>query len=316
MAMAAESSVTAEPNKIKTFVKEEGKPMEVIFNDGRVIGFKLSYKFMPMRSSLTLSENSCTTAFGKKFEYVVPNIMRAILPYWKVHPKKAGQFVTRYNSDDKVDEVRSEMTHFSRLNDPKFAQRLNDFSEAAVEDKEALRTARAYPDQFGYLNCGTECEGVLPSNRLVQFWDENFELGAPETMMVTNDDGPSLNQMSSRLQEMQMTVKDGYILFGKPARTYGFFALFFPPGITYQIQWNIQSQNLIDNLDSLCQLRWDMDFTRVFNIFDGASVQVTDIAQANKGQFKIYNFTPDDTSVMSINSLFIDSLWESAEIHK
>lgn len=308
---------TVEPNKIKTFAKEEGKPMEVIFNDGRVIGFRVFHRFVPVRSSLTLSDNSCTAAYGQKFEYVIPSIARSILPYWKKHPTKQGRFITVYDEFNKVTEVKSSTAMFTSLNDDSFSTRLREIVASSVEDKEALTIGLANPDAFGYLNCAGDCSGVLPENGTIQFWDENFEMSGDETMMVENSqNSPSLNQMSSRLQKMQLTIKDGYILFGKPTQTFGFFAKLFPPGITYQVLWSIKSKNLVDSTDSLCQLNWSMDFTRVFNTFDGAFNMVRDVEIATRNNYPEYNFTSSDSKNMSLNDVFSNDTWESSEIHK
>jgi methionine-rich copper-binding protein CopC len=306
-----------DPNKVKSMTLEAGKPVEITFNDGRVIQFHVANILTSLHSTLTLSDNSCTTAFNNQTGYVIPMMLKSLIPMWKVHPTKAGEPVTSYDTEDKVDRVASDSSFRTRLNHPdKFDAEARLIPASQVEDKDALDAILANPGTFGFLRCNGDCSPLLPQSRDLIYWDENFETGSMETSLISGIEAPDLNKMSSRLQEMKLSIYGDKIMFGNPKKTFGLFALFLPPGITYQIQWYFQAPNLVQADDQLCQIRWDMDFTQVFDQFTSLGTKTENVEAVKKAAYPVYLYNEADKNDQTLSYMFSTYKWESSEYHK
>jgi hypothetical protein len=302
-------------NKVREIIKVPGQPLRVVFYNGKVIGFKLKTTFTPLRTSLVLAENSCTRTIGMKGEFVIPLVLRNLITYWVAHPTKQGQPVMEWDSDDKKEKVKSSTAFLTRLIDENFEQSMSSVPAEGIEDAKVLKQARASRDAFGWFECPGKCDGLLPKNTEVLFWDENFETGNSQARMTRNNE-PSFTQMTSRLQQLPLTVRGRNVNFGRPAKTFGAFAQFLPPGITYQVQWTFRAENLVEPDDELCQMKWDLDFTRVFTQFTKATESLEDPAKVDLASFPEYGFDSKDEENAFFSSLFSNSDFESEDLRK
>jgi hypothetical protein len=303
-------------NKVKEIIKVPGKPFRVVFYNGKVIGLKLKTTFTPLRSSLVLAENSCTRTIGMKGEFVIPLVLRNLIAYWAVHPTKQGQPVLEWDSDDKKEKVKVSTAFLTRLIDENFEQSVASVPASGIEDAKVLSQTRASQEAFGWFECPQgKCDGLLPKNTEVLFWDENFETGNSQARMTRNNE-PSFTQMTSRLQQLPLTVQGGRINFGRPAKTFGAFAQFLPPGITYQLQWTFRDKNLVEPDDELCQMKWDLDFTRIFTQFTKATESMEDPAKVGVASYPEYDFTAQDEQNLFFSSLFSNDEFEGENVRK
>jgi len=316
LAMLAANTAAADPHKVKELIKVEGQPFQVVFEDGKIIGLKAKTTFTPLHTSLTLTENSCTRMVGTKGDFIIPLVLRSLIPYWIAHPSKQGQPVLKYDSESKKDEVNSSTALITRLADAQFDQTLMSVPANGVEDKEIYNLAKKSTDAFGWFKCPGDCQGLLPQNTEVLFWDENFETENNQTRMTRDQSQPSFNQMTSRLQQLPLTTEGNRIKFGQPARTFGLFALFLPPGITYQVQWTFRDKNLIEPDDDLCQMKWDLDFTRIFTQFTQATESVQDVNKVRHEPYPVYNYSAKDEQFLYFSSTFSESTWSATEVRK
>lgn len=304
------------PDKVKEIIKVPGQPLRVIFEDGKTIGFKLKIGFAPLRTSITLSDNSCTRMVGTKGEFVIPLVLRSLVPYWIVHPTKQGQAVLEYDSDDKKDEVKASTAFLTALSDPNFIQTLSSLTANTIEEPASYAVARRENSIFGWFECPQgKCAGLLPKMTEALFWDENFEINNSQLRMSIGDE-PAINQISSRLQSLKLEVKSGKILFGKPAKAFGLFSAFSPPGISYQVQWTFRDKNLVEPDDEFCQMKWDIDFTRVFTQFTKLTEDTTEVEKVNLSLYPEYNFDAQDEQDLSLGSAFQANDWEASEVRR
>ncbi len=304
------------PDRVKEIIKAPGQPLRVVFEDGKTIGFKLKTGFTPLRTSITLSDNSCTPTIGTKGEFVIPLVLRSLIAFWIVHPTKQGQPVIEYDNQDKREEVKSSTAFLTFLTDPNFFQTVSALPANLIEEPSSFAFARAQNNIFGWFECPKgNCAGLLPKMTEVLYWDENFETQNSQVRMSMGDE-PAINQMSSRLQSLKLKVKEGKVLFGRPAKTFGFFASFLPPGITYQVQWTFKDKNLVEPDDDLCQMKWDLDFTRVFTQFTKATEDTTEVEKVNLSLYPEYNFAAEDEENLFLESLFRKTDWESREVRR
>jgi hypothetical protein len=305
------------PDKVKEVIKVPGQPFRVIFEDGKTIGFKLKTRFSPLRTSITLSENSCTRMIGTKGEFVIPLVLRGLIAYWIVHPTSQGQAVLEYDSTDKKDEVKSSVAFLTYLSDANFNQTLAQLPTNSIEEPASFAFAKGKSNIFGWFECPKgNCGGLLPKKTEVLFWDENFELQNEQVRMSRADEGPALNQMSSRLQSLKLIVNNGKIVFAKPARSFGFFSSFLPPGISYQVQWTFPDRNLVEPDDELCQMKWDIDFSRIFTQFTKATEELTEVEKVNLSLYPDYNYEAKDEENLSLNNFFGAHEWEDSQVKR
>ncbi len=314
---ATTTAATVDPNKVKTMIKEAGKPVEIVFNDGRVIELKLHEVYHPLKSSMTLSTNTCTRTLGDKMEFVMPLIHRSLIPVWKTHPTKQGQFVLDFDEENKRDEVASDSAFYNPMKAAEFNDRLKALKPTQIDDRPSHNIATQLVGKFGWMDCAGACPAtLLPESKTVRFWDENFETGNEGATMVRGMEEISFNQMTSRLQEVDLTLAGDKIYFANPKETFGYLALFFSAGITYQIQWYFEGKNLIDENDSLCEMRWDVDFTRVFTDFTAVGELVTNVEKARTLKLEPYLFDPRDDEHIQLQYPLSASRWEDGELHR
>jgi len=300
---------------------QAGQPIQVNLSNGSVISFKNKEGFAPLKSTLTLSENSCTQELGTKVDFIVPIIWQSLIPYWLKHPSKQGTAVIRHDSSDKKDRVYSNTAFISRVtNTDEFSSHLAQLPTNQIVETDIYQETLKEVTAMGWLECQSDCGQLLPTSKSVIFWDENFETPNNQVSMVRYRNVPSLNQMTSRLEDVNLTLsregKTQRIFFSRPKNAFGLASFFLPPGITYQVQWTFQAPNLVDVDDPLCQMKWDMDFTRVFTQFTSASETVIDPKLVNIKDLPDYIFDPKDKDRVLFSDMFQTYRWESSEVQK
>ncbi len=315
-AAQAQEAFEAAGFKIKKVIKTEGRPYRMVFENGYQIGFKLKMAFVPLRSSMILSDNSCTHAIGNRGEIVIPTVHRSLIAYWAKHPTKKDEPVIKKHYDDITEVVFSETAVISRMLNPLYDQLMDEVPVGAIKDEATFAQSKANGETFGWMNCEGTCDGLLPATKQALFWDENFEIQNNQTRMARNSKHPSFNQMTSRLQLVPLKADGRAIIFGQPARTFGPISRFLPPGITYQMQWTFREKNLVITDDDLCQMKWDLDFTRLFTTFIQASESVRDPKKVDAKAYPDYNFTESDVSNEALNSMFSTQSFESSGMQR
>lgn len=304
-----------DPNQVSDVVKEAGKPVQIHFNDGRTIQFKILETFAPFHTKATLSDNSCTRNIGLQATYLVPVITRSLVPYWSSHPTKAGQPVVKIDSDDKKAKIAGQTAYYARNNTKDFDS-LFAHAGLQVQDQAALQSARANSEALGWLECAKECKDVLPAAAQILFWDENFETNNEQLEMVAGNRSPSINQMTSRMEQMPIHQEGRKIYFSVAQRAYGAFGRLFPPGITYQVQWNFQAENIVNPEDSMCQMAWDLDFTQIFTQFTKLTIENQSADAVKISELPEYLYVEEDGANLYLSYLFTTSNWESSAVQK
>ena len=305
-----------EPNKVKTLTKEAGKPVRVLFNDGSEIGFKIREVFTPFQTTATLSDNSCTRDIGTKAHYVAPVMVRAIVPYWTVHATKQGQSVQILDKQDDGTmklKVDSQPAFYSRVTDKNFSAKLA-LPNLEIANPEIVQTTLANPNEIGWFECLTDCPGLMPKTDKILIWDENFEADNDQMSMIQGTNSAPINEITNRMQEVPVRLDGRRIFYGPSGRTFGFFGKFLPPGITYQFQWNIRAPNIVDTGDTVCQIKWDLDFSQIFTQFTKLSSLTEDPEKVQITGMREYIFQDEDGSNIFANDIFSESHWSNREI--
>lgn len=303
MAEDQDKSPIREKNPI--IVKKVGEPVIIELPNGNSVELKQVERMIPLSSTITLSENSCSNRMGLKWGYVVPVIVKSLIPVWKTHSTKQGESVTRFNTEGKINEVASETSLQSRNGrNSLFEADLARIVSQNTHAQEVQRIAIENPSAVGWFECKESCEDVLPKDITALFWDENFETANSELDLTRKSRTTAVNQITSRFEGIPFKVSGNRVEFGRPRKTYGVLSAFLPMGVTYQIQLSFQAPNLVDPDDDLCQMKWDMDFTSIFTRFVRAIDQVRDPEKIKLLELSNYFFRPEDESDPTLKSLF------------
>lgn len=295
------------PNEVVKFEREEGKPMRVTYADGRILQVEMNGGLMWFWTYANMSENSCTKKTGVKCKIIIPIEFRQFIARWVKHPTREGQVVVSKRSERaEENDVEGSSTFVSPLQRNEF-KRLRDRLAQTPSRNEMEEKFFAIPENtLGWLECGQSVfDGQLTD---VQYWDENFELQNNE-MGFFNSDNPAVNQFSSRLQSVKISEKDGNVYFSVPKRTFGIFSKFLPPGVSYQIQWTVNMPNLIEVGRPTCDVKWDLNFGRIFTQFTALSVTGRPLKDVKVDGFKPYLFDAYDASNISINYFLSRDKW-------
>lgn len=312
-----QTGLAEDQDKSPIIVKKVGEPVIIQLPNGNTVELKQLERLIPLSSTITLSENSCSSRLGLKWGYVVPVIVRSLIPVWKTHPTKRGESVTRFNTDEKRNEVASETSLHSRNGKSSFFEA--DLARMISEDmqvQEIQRIAVENPSAVGWFECKDSCEGVLPKDVTALLWDENFEMANSELDLTRKSQSTAVNQITSRFEGIPLKVSGNRIEFGRPRKAYGGLSAFLPMGVTYQIQLSFQAPNLFDPDDNLCEMKWDMDFTSIFTQFTQAINQVRDTERIKLLELTNYSFRAEDEANDSFNGLFSDWTFRGEEYKK
>ncbi|MGE3680273.1 MAG: hypothetical protein AB7G93_01015 [Bdellovibrionales bacterium] len=302
-------------NQAPVITKKIGEPVTIHLSNGNIVELKQVETLIPLESTVVLSENSCSSKLGLKWGFVVPVVVRSLVPVWKAHPTKQGQPITRFDSTDKKDVVTSQTSLQSRNNGSSLFE--SDLARLTHQDPHVQRVkkiALENPSAVGWFDCKDSCNDVLPKGATVALlWDENFEMANDEISMSRSSDPPAVNQMTNRFGGIPLKVNGGRIEFGRPRKGYGIFSNFLPMGVTYQIQLSFQAPNLVEPDDHLCQMKWDVDFTSIFTKFTQATEQVEDPEKIKSVDLKEYMFRAEDEENATLNSMFSESNYRGEE---
>lgn len=310
-----EKSPTQEKSPI--IVKKVGEPVIIELPNGNSVELKQVERLIPLSSTITLSENSCSNILGLKWGYVVPVILKSLIPVWKTHPTKQGESIIRFNSREKRNEVASETSLQSRNGrNGLFEANLARIVSQDKHVQEIQRIAVENPTAVGWFECKEACDGVLPKGITALFWDENFETANDEIDLTRFSQGTVVNQITSRFEGVPLKIIGNRVEFGRPRKTYGIFSAFLPMGVSYQIQLSFQAPNLVDPDDDLCQMKWDMDFTSIFTQFVEAIGQARDTEKIKLLELTSYLFRTEDESDLTLKYLFSDWHYRDEEYKK
>lgn len=312
-----QTSLAEDQDKSPIIVKKVGEPVTIQLPNGNSVELKQVESLIPLSSTITLSENSCSSRLGLKWGYVVPVIAKSLIPVWKSHPTKRGEFVTRFNTAGKTNEVASETSHQSRNGQSvSFETDLARMISQDVRIQEIQKIALENPSAVGWFECKESCEGVVPKDVTALLWDENFEMENSELDLTRQSESPKVNQITSRFEGIPLKVNGNRIEFGRPRKMYGIISAFLPMGITYQIQLSFQAPNLVDPNDDLCQMTWDMDFTTIYAQLVQAIDQVTDTERVKLLKLTDYLFRAEDETNPSFKGFFSDWTYKREEYRK
>jgi hypothetical protein len=172
-------------------------------------------------------------------------------------------------------------------------------------------------DTFGWLDCkGVDCKKILPKNHEILYWDENFQTRNVEVVMTKiAKKFVTVNSITARLQHVSLDVQTDRIQFGLPLQSSG-FTLIAPPGVSYQIQWNFASPNLVDPDDSFCHMRWDEDFSQIYTQYTAIDEMFSDADKISGATLSEYLYDEADESDISLTFILSAYHWGEAGIQK
>lgn len=311
--VGAEDSSNPEP----TLIKAEGEPFQVTYDADRIVRFKVYQELRMLETTFTLSENNCSSKLGMKVKYRVPVIQRAFLPFWWKHPQKQGEPVLSLDSDSQKFQPDKALTFASPLNEEEF-QRLTAL-EAAKPDlgRPSKFSGRENLGRIATLICEGDCAKILPPITELRYWDENFETGNRELLMAPRKIGspPKVNAMTSRLEQLPVQFYGNQVLIGRPLHAAGFVE-FYPPGVGYEIRWNIKLKNLVDEDDDLCQMKWSEDFTPIFTQFTSFSEKFKTPESIRTLELRDYSYSSSDERNFNVYNIMGKWHWYTTEIQK
>jgi hypothetical protein len=313
--LALFSATTLAEESSTVLTKIEGQPFIVQLSNGNEVEWKEVQLFLPLESTVTLSENSCTTISGLKIPYVVPMVTRVFIAYWKTHPRFQGQPVMVYDTDDKKMITKNQSAFVTRGNRASFPDLLKRVGNANPAFADIFDLALKDQWSEGWIACGKNCTSILPAGQTsALIWDENFESNNSQLSMLRSSE-ISINQVTSRYVDVEFSSTKSKLHFRRPGASYGFSSA-FPMGLGYQLQWTFRAPNLMDTDDPVCQMKWDMDFTRIFTRFQELSDKSDDPEKLKTLPIQPYLFRAEDAEDFSIRSIFDPSEYNSEEFKK
>lgn len=305
-------------DKKGSVVREVGKPVVMTFEESQnQLELKVVENVVVLSTDIILTENSCAPSIGQKARLFIPSLRRDLIAVWKKHPTKAGQVAVKPNDRDQDENdgrdrtnepqqlVVSENIMFSRVH-----KGYDENLKLVPTETKGYEFLKKYPESFGWIECYGKCKKFLPQSNRIVFWDENFEFGNEEIGLVKTDRTNTTNQITARLQDIEVTLVDNKVFFKKPNVTQG-LATVFTPGISYQLQWNIKDKNILEPSDEMCQLKWDIDFTAIFNQFTMLDRNFSEPDRIDVKSLRNYELNSLDDKHPELDYLF-DYRWKEA----
>ena len=305
-------TASPQPNEVKEFILETGKPMVVKYHDNRELQAEDRGGVMWFWTNANMAENTCTRKTGIKCKIVIPIEYKTYIARWTQHPTRQGQVVVSGSQPNVADNsVVGTSLFVSPLQRDQFRDLLIRLNKKASRNEIEERIVTLPDGTLGWLECGQSVfEGQITE---IQYWDENFETGNSEIGFFQSDI-PSVNQIVSRLQSVKISERDGNVYFSVPKRSFGIFSQFLPPAVTYQIQWTINKPSLVETGSPTCDVKWDINFGRIFTQFTSLSIAGRPLKEVKVEGFKPYFYEgPGSQSLMS-NYFFTRNQWDRQEL--
>lgn len=237
------------PLATPTIVKPEGAPMRIDFSDGRSAEFVIQKVKTKFTTSLRLLENTCKPLQVAHCKISFPYISSTVSTKWTSHPTNKGELVQMLREKDFAVEVQGSS---------KFTLYSGDKTIPTLENS-----------PFGELSCDTNewlpwKEGSKGQRKaMITLWDEDFETINEEFSYHRRLDPPSFNAFTARFDEVPLFEAGQRILMGGPeSLTKRFFVEF--PLLAYRLQLTFMSPNLTEPEDGACQVKMEVDFSKVF----------------------------------------------------
>lgn len=299
------------PETKPTVTKTPGQQVVIEYDADHVIELQMVEKLITFDTTLTLADNSCSTKIGTKVRFVLPLGVKYLFPIWKRNPTAQGLPVLKLKEDKKSLEVAARAPFFTRKRKAAFEQLLNRVQPRDRRGMEIQKVLQQNPQLFNWIECDGNCNGIIPeSASTILFWDHNFERSNDELSLTKGVSGPTVNRIISRLQGVPLTVRQNRIYFNLPQSIYG-EAEFTPPGVSYQILWTFQSKNIVDPQSELCQMTWEIDFTKIFTQYNVAfeAIREQKFFESVKPSLKPFIYTEIDEATPFVQTVLEPGSW-------
>lgn len=222
------------------FVMQQGKPVEVMFTDGRVAQWQIGRRqALALPTPFTVAENTCTGKEGVQGKMLFGLVSHRLILVWKEHtdPKKVGQPVKLVFKESKeapttvvIDEVLISLGN------------KHEYQKAAA----GLPAERIEADDYSWMpNGGAEAPEKLELAR----WDGEAMFTNPETGLMENRTIPIAMGVTFTKD------RKGLVLSGIKKMLGNQFSFFFGD------LWAM----VLHQGEDLCQLSLKASFTDVFN---------------------------------------------------
>ncbi len=303
-ASAQYSSNTSKLNKVKTIRQEIDSPVEIQYEDGRVAQMMQKESVDVFRVPIRLTENSCQKPVGLKCTLVVPFVRQQFAAVWKVHPTRQAQPL-EYSF--KKDVTYGNQVAITRSQNELYETILRRIP-SGNSDRATL--IKAFENKsLGQIECDQDTKSILPNNREILFWEENYEAGNSELAMIEGPNhGARVNLLYRRFQNIAIEPQGNIIRFSRFKKSYGQMGDYYPIGLSYMLQLTFRSPNENDPSDEVCKLKWDVNFSEYF--IQASSLLINGGRGAfDPSGFTIYRYKLENSNPYA-QGIFKKELWE------